>query len=457
MPGFLSIKPPTGEARKTLILAFPIILGELSQIFMGLLNTAMVGALSYKHLAAASLVMSVVNIPFVLGIGITISISQMVSLANGKRDGALVSHYLYNGFVLSIITALIISFGLEFSKDILYHLGQDEEVARLSVPYMQLMGWSVIPMLLFMALKQFTDGLEYTKTAMTLSLISIPLNFGLNLLLIFGFWGFPRLELNGAGWGSLISRSVIFFALAIVVLRHKLFKKYIAIRKRQWVLRKRTMRELLHIGIPSSLQIGMESAVFAVSGIIIGVIGAREQAGHQIALTMAAMTFMVSVGISQAASIRVSNALGRKDWPHIRLIGKTGILIGIVYGLFCAIAFIIFRHQIPYLFTKDSQVVLITVTLLTFVGFFQLSDSIQAVSSGLLRGIKDVRIPTIFIAIAYWLVGLPIGLLLAFPCDMGAIGIWIGFIVGLSLSAILLSNRFRVMSKREKEFGFPDF
>ncbi|HET8573521.1 MAG TPA: MATE family efflux transporter [Edaphocola sp.] len=436
------------ETNKTLKLAYPIILGELAQMFLGLLDTAMVGAVSYKHLAAAALVMSVINIPFVLGIGITISVSQLVSMANGQRDGALVSHYLFNGFLLSAITAVLISLGLECSKEILFHLGQDKEVALLAVPYMSLMGWSVIPMLLFMALKQFTDGLEFTKTAMMLSLLAIPLNFGLNWLLIFGHWGFPRMELIGAGWGTFISRTVIFIALGSVVLRHHIFRKYIAVGRRQWVVKWQTMRDLLHIGLPSSLQLGMESGAFAVSGIIIGTIGAREQAAHQIAITLAATTFMVSMGLSQAGSIRVSNAFGRKDWCHVRIIGKTTITAALCYGTICAIAFVCLRHYLPMLFTGDLEVLKITATLLFFAAIFQVSDSTQAISAGLLRGIKDVRIPTFFVALAYWIVGLPIGCLLAFYFQMKAMGIWIGFIIGLTISALLLSSRFLKISRR---------
>src|SRR5690606_29263023 len=159
------------ETRKTVKLALPIIFGELAQMGLHLLDTAMVGAVSYKHLAAAALVMSVMNIPFVIGIGMTMSVSQMVSMAHGRRDGQLVSHYLYNGFWLCTFFAVLISLGLEAGKGILFHLKQDPEVALLAVPFMQLMGWSVIPMLLFMTLKQFTDGLEYTRTAMVLSVV----------------------------------------------------------------------------------------------------------------------------------------------------------------------------------------------------------------------------------------------------------------------------------------------
>lgn len=434
------------EANKTAKLAYPIILGELAQMALGIIDTAMVGAVSYKHLAASSLVQSVIIIPFVLGIGITISVSQLVSQSHGQRDGQQVSHYLYNGFWLSAITALIISLSLEFGQNILFHLNQDPEVAMLAVPYLQIIGWSIIPMLLFMALKQFTDGLEFTKTAMILSLLALPINVLLNWIMIFGNWGFPRLELVGAGWGTLITRTLIFIALGVVILRHSTFKKYIAVRKKQWIFSLKTMKELLHIGIPSSLQLSMEAGAFAVSGILVGTIGAVEQAAHQIALSIASVTFMVSMGLSQAGSIRTSNAFGRKDWPTISLIGRSTIMMALSYGVACALAFIVFRYQLPLVFNDNPEVLALSALLLLYAAIFQISDSTQVICAGLLRGIKDVKIPTLFIAIAYWVVGIPVGCLLAFYYEMGAAGIWTGFIIGLTLSALFLSFRFRKMA-----------
>ncbi|MEO6948975.1 MAG: MATE family efflux transporter, partial [Ginsengibacter sp.] len=272
------------EARKTLKLAFPIILGELAQMSLGIIDSAMVGAVSYKQLAAAALVSSVIIIPYVFGIGITISVSQMVSMAHGRNDKKMVSHYLYNGFWQCAISAIVIALGLEFGKNILLHLNQDADVARMAVPYLQIMGWSVIPMLLFLALKQFTDGLEFTKTAMILSLAALPLNVFLNWIMIYGNLGFPRLELVGAGYATLITRILIFVVLGIIILYHSTFRRYIAVRSVVWKLNWKTQKELLAIGIPSSFQITMEAGAFAISGIMIGTIGAVEQAAHQIAL-----------------------------------------------------------------------------------------------------------------------------------------------------------------------------
>ncbi|RYY56716.1 MAG: MATE family efflux transporter [Chitinophagaceae bacterium] len=436
------------ETRQTWALSLPIIFGELSQMALHLIDTAMVGALGYKQLAAAALVLAVMNIPFVLGIGMTISVSQLVSLSHGRKDGQKVSHYFYNGFWICAITALVISVGLEFGKNILFHLGQDPEVAAMAVPFLQIMGWSIIPMLLFMSLKQFTDGLEKTRTAMIISIAALPLNIFINWLLIYGNWGLPRLELVGAGWGTFITRSLMFLTLGLVILKHPLFKRYIAVRRSQWKLNKQSIRELLHIGVPSSLQIGLEGGAFAISGIIVGTIGATEQASHQIALTCASFTFMVSMGLAQGASIRVSNAYGTLNGKKIITIGKTTLISALLYGVVCAILFAVFRNILPTFFNDNAQVLAMAPVLLLFAAVFQISDATQATGAGLLRGIKDVRIPTILVAVAYWVIGIPAGYVLAFHYQLGAAGIWIGFIVGLTCSSVFLCWRFLNMAKK---------
>lgn len=440
------------EAQNTIRLALPVIFGELAQMLLHIIDTAMVGAVSYKHLAAAALVMNAINIPFVIGIGITISVSQMVSLVHGKKDGQLVSHYFFNGLLLCSLAAIIISLSLVFGRGILHHLKQDPEVVALALPFMKLMGLSLIPMLLFMTLKQFTDGLEYTRTAMILSIAALPLNVFLNWLLIYGNWGFPRLELIGIGYATLITRTLIFVALSIIILYHKTFQRYVAVRKKQWRLRWTTMRELLHIGIPSSMQIGMEAGAFAVSGIMIGAISAAAQAAHQIALSCASFTFMVSMGLSQAGSIRTSNALGSGNRAKISVIGKSTLITSLCYGIFCALLFIVFRNRLPLLFNNNPEVLHLAAVLLLFAAIFQIPDTIQAISAGLLRGIKDVKMPTVFIAIAYWVLGLPLGYLLSFHYGFGARGIWLGFIAGLVFAAILLFQRFFRMCHRHNQY-----
>lgn len=437
------------EAFKTWKLCAPIILGELTQMALGIIDSIMVGKISYRHLAAAALVNSVMNIPFVLGFGMTMSVSQTVAVANGRKDDPKVSHYLYNGFFLCAIAAVIIALVLNFSKTILFHLGQDTEVAALGVPYLQIMGWSIIPMMLFIGIKQFTDGLERTRTAMMLSIAALPINIFLNWLLVYGNWGFPRLELTGAGFGTLITRILILLIFIIVLFVHPFFSRYMALRKDQWQLKMHTIRELLRIGVPSSLQAAMESGAFAVSGIIIGTLGAVQLAAHQIAISCASVAFMVSWGLAQGGSIRVSNAWGRNHWKEIDVIGKSTLLSGVGYGIFGVLFFVIFRDILPMAFNNDSAVMPLASVLMLYAAVFQISDATQAIGVGLLRGVKDVKIPTIYIAIAYWVVGIPVGCLMAFTFKMGAAGMWIGFVSGLTFSSLFLNNRFFKILQRK--------
>lgn len=436
------------EAGQTIQLALPIIFGELAQMALHLLDTAMIGQISHVQLAASSLVLNVLGIPFVLGIGMTMSIAQMVSMAQGQHDNKKVSHYFFNGFWLCASFSVLIALSLFFGKNIILHLNQDPEVARLAVPFLQVMSLSLIPMLLFMALKQFTDGLQHTRTAMVLSVLSLPINVGINWLLIYGHWGFPRMEMMGAAYGTLITRCIIFIALGWVILRHKLYRKYIAVRKSQWYFSRQTFAELLRIGVPSGLQIGMEAGAFAVSGIIIGTIGAVEQAAHQITLSCAAFTFMASMGLAQAGSIRVSNAYGAGSFRRISLIGKSTLLVALIYGLFCALLFLSLRNYLPYLFNHEADVVSIAATLFLLGGIFQISDSTQAIGAGLLRGLKDVKVPTMLIFVAYWVLGIPSGYLLAFVFKLGAPGVWLGFIIGLTFSSVFLCTRFLKLARR---------
>ena len=435
------------EFSKTFKIALPLIISNIAQVGLGLIDSAMIGAVDYRQLAASSLVLNVIAIPQVLGMGMAIAISPMTAIANGQKDAFKASSVLFNGFFLTTSVAILIAVALVSANHFLFHLGQDKDVATYAVPFYKLIAWSLIPMLMFASVKQFCDGLEFTKTAMTLSLISLPLNAFLNWIFIYGRFGFSRMELSGAGLGTLITRIAIAMALIIIVFRHKLFAQYIALRKKAWKVDKKTCLELLHIGIPTSLQYGLEVAAFSVSGVMIGWLGATSQAAHQIALNLATATFMAAAGLALGGSIRVANAYGRSEKLILRNIGLSTISGGLIYGCICAVLFIIFRNILPLIFTNNPQVASVASSLLVFAALFQISDATQSIGVGLLRGIKDVKLPTAFVAIAYWLIGIPVGYFLSFKLSMGAPGIWIGFVTGLTASSILLNTRFLKKSK----------
>lgn len=435
------------EFSRTFKIALPLIISNISNVGLGLIDSAMIGAVDYKQLAASSLVLNLIAIPQILGMGMAIAISPMTAIANGQKDVFTASRVLFNGFFLTTFSAILIVLTLILSNTILFHLGQEKDVATYALPFYNLIAWSLIPMLMFASVKQFCDGLEYTKTAMTLSLISLPLNAFLNWIFIHGRFGAPKMELAGAGLGTLITRILIAITLIVIVLRHRLFAQYIALRAKAWKIDGKTCRELVSIGVPTSLQYGLEVAAFSVSGVMIGWLGATSQAAHQIALNLATATFMAAAGLALAGSIRVSNAYGRGEKVLLRQIGLSTVSGGLIYGTVCAILFILFKKILPLLFTNNIEVATISTSLLVFAALFQISDATQSIGVGLLRGIKDVKVPTLFVAIAYWLIGIPVGYFLSFKLHMGASGIWLGFVTGLTVSSVLLNSRFLKMSK----------
>lgn len=439
------MKPAVG---KTLQIAIPIILGNMSQMLLGLIDSAMVGSIHSTHLAASSLVNSVIAVPMVMGIGMTMAISPLVAAAEGVGNKIKPLRILYNGFYVSTIIAIVMGIILHFGSGIVYHLGQDHDVAVLAESYLQWMAWSMIPMTCFLAIKQFADGLEKTKWPLIFSLLAIPINVLINYMFIFGKWGAPRMELDGAGVGTMTSRIFIFLGLGWYIFKSDSFAEYRTNLSEQLVLKKRRINEVLRLGIPSSLQFGMEVAAFAMSGIMVGWLGSEQQAAHQIALGIASMTFMASMGLSAAGSIRVGNAYGRKAWSEARTIGVNIVLMGIVYGVACGIVFILFRNQLPYIFNDEKIVVGYAAILLMYAAFFQISDSVQAILIGLLRGIQDVMIPTIIVALSYWVIGIPVGYFLAFNLGMESSGVWLGFVIALSLSAGLNLIRFLKLTKK---------
>lgn len=435
------------EVKHTLRLGWPIILGNITQILLGIIDSAMVGAIHSSQLAASSFVNNLIGIPFILVIGLSMAISPLVAAAMGEGDHDKPLRILYNGIWVVGLAATLLAIAIHLGVDAVDYMGQDKIVAELSKPYLIWMAWGMIPMALFMAIKQYADGLGKTQMPMYLSLASIPLNVLLNYIFIYGKWGAPRLELEGAGIGTLFSRLAIMIAIAFFVMKSKSFEPYRRHLKQQLQWRKDRLRDMLRIGLPSAMQYGMESSAFAISGIMIGWLGYIQQAAHQIAISLASLTFMVSLGISATGSIRTAYAFGQKDKAKVRQIGTTIIWMSIIYGVFCALLFISGRHVLPRFFNDEAPVLQYASALLVLAAVFQISDSVQAIGVGLLRGIQDVRIPTLYVSIAYWVLGIPSGYLMAFVLGMDVQGIWWGFVFGLSTSAILLSLRFLKLSR----------
>jgi len=436
------------EVRQTLRLGWPIILGNMTQIALGIIDSAMVGAIHSSQLAAASFVNNLIALPLILSIGLTTAISPLVASALGEGDKDKPLRILFNGGLIVSLLAVVFAFSIHFGVDMVYYFGQDRIVADLSKPYLIWMGWGIVPMAAFMALKQFADGLGRTRVPMYLALLSIPVNVLVNYAFIFGRWGAPRLELEGAGVGTMASRIVILLAILWLVAYGKGFADYRQSIGDQLQVRWERFRDVFRIGIPASLQYGMESGAFAISGIMAGWLGYVQQAAHQIAISIASFTFMVSVGISAAGSIRVGYAYGRHDWAQARRVGTSTLIIAVVYGMMCALLFVLGRYQLPLLFNDETKVLEYAAILLFLTAVFQISDSVQAIGVGLLRGIQDVKVPTFYVLLAYWIIGIPSGYLLAFQQGWDVAGIWVGLVLGLSASAAFLTLRFLRLTRR---------
>ena len=435
------------EISKTFKLAYPVIIGQLGIIMMGVVDSIMVGHLGSIPLAAASLGNSLIFLILIIGIGSSIVVSPLVAiLVGGKRFsecGVYFRQSLLVNIVLSLLMVGIILIGVNFIK----FLEQPPAVSKLAIVYMTIVGFSAIPLMLFQTYKQFIEGLSIMKPAMIISLLANIINAFANWVLIFGKFGFPELGLAGAAWATFLSRVFMVVVIMIYVMRNDKFKQYdVTFHFRG--INIPVIKKLLSLGLPSGFQYFFEVGAFTFAVIMIGWIGANELAAHQIAINLASISFMAVLGISQAASIRVGNAMGEQNILNVRKAGFIAIALGAGIMSLSGLTFILLNNFLPTLYINDEAVISIASRLLIIAALFQLSDGTQAVGIGVLRGLTDVKGPTIITFIAYWIISLPVAYFLAFNFKLGVDGVWIGLLIGLTVSAILLTLRFNHKSKQ---------
>ena len=335
----------------------------------------------------------------------------------------------------------------------MYFLGQPMEVVDMAIPYYKCLVWSVIPYLIFGSFKQFLEGIGNTTINMFIIITCNLINIFFNWLLIYGNWGFPRMEALGAGIATLISRICMpVFALLFFVFVPK-FRAYLRFFRLSY-FNKKYISSLLSVGFPISLQMFMEGAAFAITSIMMGWIGKSEIAGNQIGLTLSNFAFMIILGLSSATTIRVSHAYGRRNLADLKLAATTSYHLGLIWNAFTACLFIFLREPIARIFTSDPEVIRIASTLLIFVAAFQFSDGLQSITVGILRGIQDVKMLMLIAFLSYIVINIPVGYLCAFVLGFGPGGLWVGFIFGLSVAAVLLRTRFKKQCKRMEEGVF---
>ncbi len=422
-------------------------MGSLGHLLVGLIDDIMVGRLGAVELAATSLGNSIFFITLSVGLGFSFAITPLIAESDGEGNKEKGRSIFQHGIILTAIIGLVMFIALLFLKPILYHLDQPEEVVVLAIPYYEIVAFSMIPLMIFQGFKQFADGLSQTKYAMWATILTNIVNVVLNFTLIYGFWIFPRLELIGAALGTLISRTVMVFFIYIVLMKKEKFAIYLK-RLKFEELKKERFLKIIKLGFPTALQMLFEVGLFTASVLLAGTLGAFPQAANQIALKLASTTFMIAVGVGVAATIRVGNQKGLKNYVALRRVAFSNFLLIFIIMFTFAIGFIVFKDFLPLIFTDNLEVIKIASSLLIIAGLFQLSDGIQAVVLGALRGLQDVNIPSGLTFIAYWIIGFPISYYLGTKAGFGTFGIWIGLLVALTSSALLLFIRFNYLTNK---------
>ena len=435
------------ESRGTLFLAVPIVAGQLSQMLMGVADSAMVGRVGVVPLAASSFANGLLSVPFLFGIGLLQAISVRVSQAHGAGDRRETGEVLRHGLVITGVAGVALVALVLVVASMLGHFGQPPEVAAEARMFFLLCGWSMLPMLLAMSFRQFSDALDHPWPPMVILLGSVVLNVFLNWVLIYGNLGAPALGLTGAGIATLLARIAALFAMIAYVFRARRFSDALPVAWRR-LLEWARVRSLLRIGLPASAQLLLEVTAFTVATIMIGWLGAQPLAAHQIALTCAATSFMFPLGIAMATSIRIGQALGANEPARVRAIGFTSFALGLVIMGATGLVFAFGNEWLARAFVDDLSVATLAARLLVIAAFFQLFDGLQVVGAGALRGLNDVTVPMVACLVGYWIVFIPFAYFAAFRFGFGTAGIWWGLAAALAIVGLSLFARFAVKSAR---------
>lgn len=440
------------EIAETIRLALPIAFTQLGQIAMMTSDLVLVGRLGDKAVAAAALAHIVLFVGFMLGMGLVSAVAPLAAQAFGAREPRMVRRALRVGLWASLLLGIpLLAIQLQGER-ILIGLGQEREAARLAGEYLSGLAWNMIPGWWFIALRSFMGAVNRPEPALWITLIAIPINTLLAYALIFGAFGLPRLELTGAGVATtLVNLGMCIAAIWVSYTQHP-FRKY-RVLGRFWRPDWPLLWKLIVVGAPISGSFLLEYGLFAGAAIMIGWLGTTQLAAHQIALQVAAIVFMVPLGLSMAATVRVGHAVGRHDTVATRRAGFTAIGLGIGFMAAMVVLITTLRHVIPLAFLNAGErdadaTIAMAATLLTVGATFFIMDGIQTVAAGALRGLNDTRVPMIFAAISFWPVGFVASYALGFPAGFGIAGVWTGFTVGLALYALLLTWRFEALTRR---------
>ena len=446
----------TKEFSYNLRLAYPIILGMLGHTLIGVVDNFMVGNLGSTELAAVSLGNSFIFISLSIGIGFSTAITPLTAEADAEQDDQKIRSIFHHGLLLCTFLGIALFLLTIFSKQLMYFMHQPAEVVALAAPYINWVAFSLIPVIMYQGYKQFADGLSQTKYSMYAILLANVVHVFFNYVLIYGIWFFPKLGVMGAALGTVISRIMMVVFMDLLLRHNQTFSRYFKNFSFKEI-QKSILNKIIGLGFPSAMQMLFEVTLFTAAIWLSGSLGKNSQAANQIALTLASSTFMVAMGLNVTAMIRVSNQKGLKNYKHLIVVARSIFLLAIILETIFGIIFVVFHNYLPHLFLNMSdatqsldnqEIIIITAKLLLVAAVFQISDGIQVVVLGALRGLQDVKIPMYITFVAYWVVGFPVSLYLGKYTSLEAVGIWIGLLAGLSTAALFLYIRFTRLTKK---------
>jgi len=438
--------------KEALTLALPVMLTQVGQVSVNLFDNIIVGKLlGADALASVSLGNAVFFSMFVLALGFSFAIPPLVSEAHSQHDHKTINSVFSHGFVINMSVGIILMGLLFLGMPLLYHSGQPAKIIPDTVDFLTIMAISIVPFMAFQTLREVSEGLSYTIGVTKATIIANVINIVLNYVFIEGIWIFPEMGVKGSALASLIARIFMVVFLYFVLLKEKKTRQYIKeFSMKMQVFSKQMFEKMIRLGFPTALQMFFEVTAFAGAAFICGLISAHDIASHQIALSMASFTFNLCIGFSVASTVMIGRKLGEQNFVELRKIGINNLKIAFLFMCICGIIFILGRNILPTFFTKpeEVEVIMLASKLMIIAALFQLSDGIQVTALGMLRGLQDVKIPSIYTFIAYWLITIPLGYFLCVTMEMGAFGMWIALGLGLTISACMLVKRFLNMSAR---------
>ncbi len=421
------------ELRAMFSLAAPLVLTELGWMAMGIVDTMFVGRVSADAIGAVSLGTSIFYAIAIFASGLLLGLDTLVSQSFGAGDANDCHHSLVSGIWLALLLIPGVMAAVWLFVPLMAAFGIDAGVLRVTTPYIRALNWSAAPLLLFFCLRRYLQSVGIVRPILLVLVTANLVNVAGNWVFVFGNLGAPRMGAEGSGWSTCVARVYMLAAMALIVwLRDP--KAFLVSWRPDW----RRIGRLLKLGLPAAGQIGLEMSVFATVTVLIGKLSADILAGHQIALTVASTTFMMPLGISSAAAVRVGHAIGRRDPEGASRSGWTALAFGASAMSLAALALLSFPHAIARLFTPQVAIIAAAVPLLRVAAFFQLFDGLQITATGALRGAGDTRTPMLCHFAGYWILGLPLGAFLCFRESLGAVGLWMGLSAGLIAIGLIL-------------------